>query len=59
MFMLQEELSKKFNEKLNEHKFLMHTNVLTIATTSLFYYSKIMFTHMNMWMIDKNSMKHH
>ena len=56
MFMLQEELSKKIDEKLKEYKFLMHTNFLTTATTSLFYYFKL-FTLMNMWIIGKNFIK--
>ena len=48
----------KFDEKLNK-RFLKHTNFLTSTIISLFYYCKKSFILMNIWMIKKNSMKHH
>ena len=49
---------KKFDEKSKE-RFLIHTNFLTMMSISLFFCCEKLFTHMNTWMIGKNSMKHH
>ena len=48
----------KFDEKLKK-RFLKHTNFLTSTIISLFYYCKKSFILMNIWMIKKNSVKHH
>ena len=45
-------IQQQFNQKLKERFF----NMITI---SLFYCSKKVFILMNIWMIGKNSMKHH
>ena len=36
---------------------IIHTNFLTMISISLFYCCEKVFTHMNIWMIEKNSMK--
>ena len=48
---------RKFDEKLKE-RFLIHKNFLTTKVTSLSYCCKKMFFLMDIWMIEKNSMKH-
>ena len=49
---------QKFGRKLKEH-FLIDTNFLTMITISLFYCGKKKFIVMNIWVIEKNLMKHH
>ena len=50
---------KKIDEQLKKNSnFLMHTHFLTMISISVFYCCKKVFTHMNTWMIGKNSMKH-
>ena len=49
---------QKFGRKLEE-RFLMHTNFLITTIRSLFYCCEKVLILMNIWMIGKNSMKHH
>ena len=49
---------RKFDEKSKERFFNTHT-FLTMITKSLFYYCEKVFIFMNIWIIRKNSMKHH
>ena len=49
-----ESYQPEFDEKLKEQFF--HTNFLII---SLFYYYEKVFILMNIWIIEKNSLKHH
>ena len=49
---------QKFDEKLR-NDFLIHTHFLTTIIISLFYCCGQVLVLMNMWMIGKNSMKHH
>ena len=50
---------QKFDEKLKERFFLIHTIFLITTIIILFYSFKTVFILMNVWMIEKNSMKHH
>ena len=50
---------QKFDEKLKERFFLIHTIFLITTIIILFYCFKTVFILMNIWMIEKNSMKHH
>ena len=54
MFVLYQELPKRSLMKTEKIDFLIHTNFLTMILISLFYYSKKVFSHMNIWMIGKN-----
>ena len=49
---------KKFDGNLKSD-FLIHTNFLDMITISLIYCCEKVFTHMNIWMIGKNSTKLH
>ena len=42
---------------IHTNKTLIHTNLLTMITISLFYCCKKVFIFMNRWIIGKNSMK--
>ena len=48
----------KFDEELKE-RFLTHTVFLTTPIMSLFHCCEKVFIIFNIWMIGKNSMKHH
>ena len=50
---------QKFDENLKLNNFLIHTNFLTMITISLCYCCKKVFILKNIWIINKNSMKHH
>ena len=50
---------KKFDKKLNERFFNRWEFSLTLISKSLFYCCEKVFTHVNAWMIKKNSLKHH
>ena len=50
---------QKFDEKLKERFFNIHTSFLTGTAISLFYYCKKVFIFINIWMIAKNSIKHY
>ena len=54
---LRKNHQQTFDEKLKE--LLIHTSFPTMITISLFYYCENVFTLMNIWMIGKNSVKHH
>ena len=49
---------QKFDEKLKEH-FFIYTCFLTMIAIRLFHCWEKMFTFMIIWMIGKDSMKHH
>ena len=55
MFILQQKLSANIYEKVKEqfYKFPNHEN------NSLFYHCEKVFILMNIWIIEKNSMKYH
>ena len=44
--------------KILERDLLTRANFLTMISISLFYCCEKVFTHMNIWMIEKISMKH-
>ena len=48
----------KFDEKLQE-RFLIHTNFLPMITISLYYCCEKAFILVNIWMVEKSSVKHH
>ena len=58
IFMLQSELSETVWWKLDED-LLVHINFLTMISKSLFYCCEKVSTQTNIWMIGKNSIKHH
>ena len=47
---------KRFDENLKKD-LLIHINLVTMISISLFYCCKKLFTNVNIWMIGKNSMK--
>ena len=52
-----ENYQKNFDENLTD--LLIHKNSRAMISMNLFCYCEKVFTHMNTWMIGKNSMKHH
>ena len=52
-------LYHKLSKSLMKTDFLIHANFLTMISICLFYYCEKVFTHMNIWMTGKNSVKLH
>ena len=55
-------VTKVINKRLMKNlrnNFLIHKNILTMIRINLFYYWKIVFILMNIWIIEKYLMKYH